>query len=57
MKLGDKVEFYIHQISDWQYSDEEGYLVGGKSIVYFYNKMSNEEKIDFEKQTGFKTKK
>ena len=55
MKIGDKVKFDIHQISDWQYIKDE-YLVGGKSIVYFYNQMSEQEKVDFEKEAGFKIK-
>lgn len=55
MKLGDKVEFNIDQISDWKYV-KNGYLVGGKSIIYFYNQMSEQEKKDFEKEAGFKIK-
>lgn len=53
MKLGDKVEFNINQISDWKYI-ENGFLVGGKSIIYFYSRMSDQEKKDFEKEAGFK---
>lgn len=55
MKYGDKVEFDINKVSDWKYV-ENGFLVGGKSIIYFYNRMSEEEKNDFEKQAGFKIK-
>ena len=55
MKIGDKVEFNIDKISDWKYV-VNGYLVGGKSIIYFYNQMSEEEKKDFEKEAGFKIK-
>jgi uncharacterized protein YegJ (DUF2314 family) len=55
MKYGDTVEFDINSISDWKYI-ENGYLVGGKSIVYFYNRMSEYEKKNFEKQAGFKIK-
>lgn len=56
MKYGDKVEFNINKVSDWKYV-ENGYLVGGKSIIYFYNRMSESEKKDFEKEAGFKIKK
>lgn len=56
MKYGDEVEFDINQISDWKYV-EDGFLVGGKSIIYFYNRMSEEEKNNFEKEVGFKIKK
>jgi uncharacterized protein YegJ (DUF2314 family) len=55
MKLGDKVEFNINKISDWKYV-KDGFLVGGKSIVYFYDRMSEKEKKDFEKESGFKIK-
>ena len=55
MKIGDEVEFRIDEISDWKYV-EDGFLVGGKSIVYFYNQMSKTEKKDFEKEAGFKIK-
>lgn len=56
MKYGDKVEFDINKISDWKYI-VDGYLVGGKSIVYFYNQMSDQEKKNFEKEAGFKINK
>lgn len=55
MKYGDKIEFDIHKVSDWQYI-EDGYLVGGKSIVYFYDQMTDEEKAAFEDEAGFKIK-
>lgn len=55
MKFGDKVEFDINEISDWMYI-ENGFLVGGKSIVYFYNQMTEQEKKDFEKEIGYKIK-
>lgn len=55
MKYGDKVDFDINKVSDWKYV-ENGFLVGGKSIIYFYNRMSEEEKKDFEQQAGFKIK-
>lgn len=55
MKYGDKVEFDINNISDWKYV-EDGFLVGGRSIIYFYNRMSEQEKKDFEKESGFKIK-
>lgn len=55
MKYGDKVEFDINNISDWKY-EENGYLVGGESIRYFYNRMSKQEKKDFEEEAGFKIK-
>lgn len=55
MKFGDKVEFEINKISDWKYV-KDGFLVGGKSIVYFYNHMSEKEKKEFEKEAGFKIK-
>jgi uncharacterized protein YegJ (DUF2314 family) len=55
MKYGDKVEFNINNVSDWKYI-ENGYLIGGKSIIYFYNRMSGSEKKDFEKEVGFKIK-
>lgn len=53
MKLGDRVEIDINMVSDWKYV-LDGYLVGGESIVYFYNRMSEQEKKDFEKEAGFK---
>jgi uncharacterized protein YegJ (DUF2314 family) len=56
MKFGDKVEFDINKISDWKYIENE-FLIGGKSIVYFYDRMSEKEKKDFEKEAGFKIKK
>lgn len=52
-KIRDKVEFNIDKISDWKYV-ENGFLIGGKSIIYFYNQMSEQEKKDFEKKAGFK---
>ena len=55
MKMGDKVEFDVNKISDWKYV-KDGFLVGGKSIVYFYNQMSEKEKKNFEKEVGFKIK-
>jgi uncharacterized protein YegJ (DUF2314 family) len=55
MKFGDKVEFDINKISDWKYV-KDGFLVGGKSIVYFYDRMSEKEKKEFEKEAGFKIK-
>jgi uncharacterized protein YegJ (DUF2314 family) len=55
MKLGDKVEFDIKKISDWKYV-KDGYLVGGKSIKYFYDRMSEEEKKQFDKDSGIKFK-
>lgn len=55
MKMGQKVEFNMNKISDWKYV-ENGFLVGGKSIVYFYNQMSEQEKKNFEKEAGFKIK-
>ncbi|MFL0269337.1 DUF2314 domain-containing protein [Candidatus Clostridium radicumherbarum] len=56
MKFGDKVEFDINKISDWKYVDN-GFLVGGKSIIYFYDRMSDKEKKEFEKEAGYKIKK
>lgn len=56
MKFGDKVEFDINKISDWKYI-ENGFLVGGKSIVYFYDRMSDNDKKNFEKEAGFKIRK
>jgi uncharacterized protein YegJ (DUF2314 family) len=56
IKLGDEVIFDINEISDWQYI-EDGYLIGGESILYFYNRMSEQEKADFESEAGFKIKK
>ncbi len=55
LKLSDRVAFDIKKISDWKYI-EKGYLVGGKSISYFYNQMSEKEKKEFEEQAGFKIK-
>jgi uncharacterized protein YegJ (DUF2314 family) len=55
MKYGDKVEFDINKVSDWKYV-EDGFLVGGKSIIYFYDRMSEEEKKDFLDNAGFKIK-
>jgi uncharacterized protein YegJ (DUF2314 family) len=56
MKINDIVEFDINEISDWKYI-LDGYLVGGKSIIYFYDQMSDKEKKDFEEQAGFKIRK
>jgi uncharacterized protein YegJ (DUF2314 family) len=53
MKLGDLVTFNMENISDWKYIDN-GYLVGGESIVYFYKQMTPKEKKQFEKEAGFK---
>jgi uncharacterized protein YegJ (DUF2314 family) len=53
MKLGDRIRVDMTQVSDWAYV-EDGYLVGGESIVYFYNRMSDEEKMDFDQHAGFK---
>ena len=56
MKNGDRVEFNIKMVSDWKYV-EDGYLVGGESVVYFYNQMTPQEKKDFERNIGVKIKK
>jgi uncharacterized protein YegJ (DUF2314 family) len=55
MKLGDKIEFDINKVSDWKYV-KDGYLIGGKSIKYFYDRMSEEEKKQFDKESGVKFK-
>ncbi|ERI91072.1 hypothetical protein HMPREF1982_03437 [Clostridiales bacterium oral taxon 876 str. F0540] len=55
IKYGDKVEFDINKISDWKYV-KDGLLIGGKSIVYFYDRMSDKEKKEFEQEAGFKIK-
>jgi uncharacterized protein YegJ (DUF2314 family) len=56
MKLGDRVPIDMKQVSDWAYV-ENGWLVGGESIVYFYDRMSDEEKKDFDANAGFKIRK
>jgi len=56
MKMGDRIEFDINMVSDWKYV-KDGYLVGGESIIYFYNQMSENEKSAFEKDMGFKIRK
>ena len=55
MKLGDNVKFDINKISDWKYI-KDGYLYGGRSIKYFYDKMSKSEKEEFDSQANFKFK-
>lgn len=55
IKLGDEIEFDIKNISDWKYT-ESGYVVGGKSIKYFYDRMSSDERKQFVKQSGLKFK-
>jgi uncharacterized protein YegJ (DUF2314 family) len=52
MKFGDLVQFDITKISDWRYI-QEGYIVGGKSIKYFYDQMSEEERREFDQNAGF----
>lgn len=55
MKLGDKVEFDIKKISDWSYF-KDGHIIGGKSIKYFYDRLTEEERKDFDKNSGLKFK-
>jgi len=55
LKLGDEVPFDINKISDWKYI-EDGSIVGGNSIKYIYNQMSESEKEEFVEQTGYKFK-
>jgi uncharacterized protein YegJ (DUF2314 family) len=51
--IWDRVEFDPYNISDWKYVDK-GNLVGGKSIIYFYNQMTDDEKKKFKEDTDFK---
>lgn len=55
MKLGDKVEFDINKVTDWSYF-KNGYIIGGKSIKYFYDRLSDTEKKDFDANYGLKFK-
>lgn len=55
MQMGDRIEFDINNISDW-YFIKDGYMTGGKSIKYFYDQMSEEEKTKFVKENGIKFK-
>lgn len=55
IKLGDKVEFDINKVSDWKYV-KDGYLFGGKSIKYFYDRMTAKEQRQFSKDSGIKFK-
>jgi uncharacterized protein YegJ (DUF2314 family) len=56
LKLGDKVPVDMTKVSDWMYI-EDGYLVGGKSLLYFYDRMNAAEKKQFLDETGLKIRK
>lgn len=52
VKIGQKVSLNISEISDWKYVDGKK-LVGGYTIRYFYDRMSQKEKEAFVKEAGF----
>jgi len=55
MKIGDKVMYDPKKISDWKYV-ENGYLVGGKSIIYLLKNDSRDERNAVLKQIDYRIK-
>jgi uncharacterized protein YegJ (DUF2314 family) len=55
LNIWDRMPFDLTKIYDWKYVDK-GYLVGGGSLIYFYNQMTNEEKEKFKYDTNIKFK-
>ena len=52
VKNGQRVRFTADEISDWKYIDNN-VLVGGFTIRYFVDRMSEQEKKAMEKEVGF----
>lgn len=52
VKNGQRVRFAADEISDWKYLDNN-VLVGGFTIRYFVDRMSQKEKQELEKEAGF----
>lgn len=55
VKAGDSIEIKKDAVSDWMYV-RNGVLVGGYTIRVLYNKMSEDEKKQFEQELPFKLK-
>ena len=53
VKLGDTVEIRTNSLSDWMYV-QNGRLVGGFTIKYLYDNVSEEEKREIENGIGAK---
>ena len=53
VKMGDKVKITIDNLSDWLYNDN-GILKGGYTIKVLRNKMSEEEKAQFDSTFSLK---
>ena len=51
-KFGQAVNVKLDEISDWKYLDGNR-LIGGYTIRYFYDRMSQEEKKSFLHEAGF----
>jgi uncharacterized protein YegJ (DUF2314 family) len=51
VKLGQEVTLNISEISDWSYADGKK-LIGGYTIRYFLDKMSEKERQDFLEKSG-----
>jgi uncharacterized protein YegJ (DUF2314 family) len=52
VKMGQRVNVKIDEISDWKYQDGKK-LIGGYTIRYFVEKMSPKEREAFLKEAGF----
>ena len=52
VKLGDTVTVKLDEITDWKYIDGDR-LVGGYTIRYLYNRMTDAEKKAFLKEIDF----
>ena len=55
VKWGDTFEIQKEKVTDWMYV-QNNKLVGGYTIRVLYNKMSEEEKKEFEKEMSFSLK-
>ena len=52
VKFGQTVSVKLNEISDWKYLDDKR-LIGGYTIRYFYDRMSQDEKKIFLQEAGF----
>ncbi|WP_426061198.1 DUF2314 domain-containing protein [Hymenobacter sp. B1770] len=52
VKQGDKVAFDTASVADWNYT-RNGELIGGYSVRLFRNRMTPEERQEFDKSTGW----
>ena len=52
VKFGQLVSVKLNEISDWRYL-EDNRLIGGYTIRYFYDRMSQAEKKAFLEEAGF----